>query len=409
MASQIQPADRPPRLLSLDVYRGLIMCLLAVNGLALAATAKRLGYGPDASPADLTGRIWQSLAFHNSHPHWNSQFYVLGCSFWDLIQPAFMFMVGVAMPYSYASRKQRGDSNGKLISHAFVRSIVLVLLGVFLATRTTGLESNRMLTNVLAQIGLGYFFVFLLLGRSAKLQVACGTVVLVGYSIFLTYYPVVEPQPDASIASAASLSVPDSIATQYAIHTNGAARADVWILGLEQGDKPLQVHPAGYATLNFIPASVTMLLGLLAGTLLRSQRSDSEKIRRLLLSGLVCMSVAIAASYTLCPIVKKIWTPAWTLYSGAWVIWMLALLYWVIDVLGLRRWTWPLVIVGMNSLAMYLMFMLMKGWIIAGYKTYLGKDVFTGVYGPTLQAIAVFVVLWLICLYLYRNKIFFRI
>lgn len=125
------------------------MSVLAVNGFALSATAKRLGYGPDASPEDIVGRVWHALAFHNAHPAWNSQFYVVGCSLWDLIQPSFMFMVGVAMPYSYAKRRERGDSNRTLASHALTRAAVLVMLGVFIATRTTGLESNRMFTNVL--------------------------------------------------------------------------------------------------------------------------------------------------------------------------------------------------------------------------------------------------------------------
>ena len=102
-SDQAQPSER---LLSLDTFRGLIMCTLAVNGFALAATAKQLGYTPDAEVDSAAGWIWQTLAFHNSHPFWNSQFYVVGCSYWDLIQPAFMFMVGVAMPYSFASRRQ---------------------------------------------------------------------------------------------------------------------------------------------------------------------------------------------------------------------------------------------------------------------------------------------------------------
>ena len=320
-----------------------------------------------------------------------------------------MFMVGVAMPYSYASRKKRGDAESKLTLHALVRAIVLVLIGAFLATRITGLPSNRLFTNVLAQIGLGYFFVYLLLGKSARFQITCGTIVLVAYAAFLTLFPVVDPQPRKSQDSGYSLSVPSAIAKQYSIHTNGAARTDVPLLRLERGEKPIPVHPAGYTTLNFIPSAVTMLLGVLAGTLLRGQMSDREKLQLLIRGGLVCFLIAILASFTVCPIIKKIWTPAWVLYSGGIVLWILAGLYWFIDVLGFRKWTWPFVIVGMNSLAMYLMGSLMKGWVVACWKAYLGKDIFSGSYGPTLQAIAVFIVLWLFCVYLYRQKIFFRI
>lgn len=402
-------SQRPTRLLSLDTFRGLIMCVLAVDGLAVAATAKKLGYVSEEPAVNTVEHLWRWLAFHNSHPSWNSQFYFFGCSFWDLIQPAFMFMVGVAMPYSYASRRSRGHSPAKLKLHALIRATVLVLLGVFLATRTSGIPSNRLFTNVLAQIGLGYFFVFLLLGRSAFTQMVVGLTVLIAYAVFLMAAPVAEPLPPKSIESISTLSVPNAIAEQYALHTNGAAQADIWILGLERGETELPVHPAGYATLNFIPATVTMLLGVWAGTLLRDDRTSAEKIARLLVVALVCFAVSIVASFTVCPIVKKIWTPAWVLYSGSLVLCMLTLLYWIIDVRGFRRWTLPLVVVGTNSLAMYMMTMLMKGWIASCCKTYLGKDIFSGVYGSMTQAMVVFTVLWLLCLYFYRNRLFFRI
>ncbi len=213
--------------MSLDAFRGLVMCTLAVNGFAFAATAKKLGYGPEAQIDSYVGWIWQSLAFHTSHPAWNSQFYLLGCSFWDLIQPAFIFMVGVAMPYSYASRRGRGHSNGRLTSHALVRALVLVALGVFLQTRSNWFDTNRLFTNVLAQIGLGYFFVFLLLGRSVNVQIAWAAVVLILYTTWLGTYPAPEPLPTKSAESIQSLSVPTAIAKHYAILTN-APRKRMW-------------------------------------------------------------------------------------------------------------------------------------------------------------------------------------
>jgi predicted acyltransferase len=169
-----------------------------------------------------------------------------------------------------------------------------------------------------------------------------------------------------------------------------------------------------------------MLLGLMAGVLLKSDKTENQKVINLILGGLVCMAVAVALSYTLCPVVKKIWTPAWTLFSGAWVLWILAALYWVIDVRGWKFWTFPLVVVGMNSLAMYLMGSLLKRWVSERFETYLGdewvrttamqnfqfeipKSVFGGPYGASIEAAIVFTIFWLICLYLYRNKLFLRI
>ncbi len=405
----VRDASTPKRLLSLDAFRGLIMCTLAVNGFAFATTANKIGYGPGVDVSTRTGHVWQWLAFHNSHPVWNSQFYVVGCSYWDLIQPSFMFMVGVAMPYSYASRRKRGESRPKLVMHALIRSLVLIMLGVFLATRNTGLPSNRLLTNVLAQIGLGYFFVFLLLGRGVRLQIGIGAVVLMAYWAWFMQYPVPPSLPTASLESIESLSVPHEIAKQFAIHTNAAAQADRTLLNLGNHGQPVDVHSAGYATLNFVPSMVTMLIGVLAGSLLRSSKSESDKVRFLIAGGMACMAMAIIASYTVCPIVKKIWSPAWVLYSGAWVLWILAALYFVIDVRGWRSWTFPLIVVGTNSLAIYLMSNLLKPWISGCLETYFGDQIFAGTYGPVMQAICVFAVLWLVCLYLYRSKIFIRV
>ena len=286
---------------------------------------------------------------------------------------------------------------------------MLVLIGVFLQTQRNWFDTYNLFTNVLAQIGLGYFFVYLLLGRSAKLQIGVAAVVLTAYTAWLLLFPVPDPLPAAAADSIHSLSVPDKIARHYALGTNAAAQTDLVLLNLVPHDRPIETHPAGYATLNFIPAAITMLLGVLAGTLLKSSLPARDKVTRLLIGGLLCMILAVTASYTVCPVVKKIWTPAWTLYSGAYVLWTLAALYWIIDVKRWRRWTFPLVVVGMNSLAMYLMGMLIKRWIADRYRNYLGPEIFSGMGGPTIQAVCVFAVLWLICLYLYRSKIFFRI
>jgi predicted acyltransferase len=385
------------------------MCTLALSGLSLATTAKRLGYGPEAETDSLAGWFWQTLAFHTSHPPWNSQFHFVGVSYWDLIQPAFMFMVGVAMPYSYAKRQRQGDPATRRALHALIRALVLILLGVFLQTRSSGLETNRLLTNVLAQIGLGYFFVYSVMSLSARMQIALGAAVLVLYNAWMLAWPAPETLGATAAESIADLTVPESVARHFALGVNAAAEADVRLLRFLTGSDSIDAHRGGYATLNFIPSAVTILLGVLAGNLLRSTHSASVKVRRLFVGGAICMALAVVASFTGCPVVKRLWTPSWTLYSGAYVLWALALLYWVIDVRHWRRWTFPLVVVGTNSLAMYLMSMLWKGWIATRFEVYLGSDVFSGLYGATLQSLCVFAVLWLICLYLYRNKLFFRI
>src|SRR5262249_16648647 len=143
--------EKPGRLASLDAYRGFIMLAMASSfGSYLAAFAKNIGRTDDP--------VYRFLHYQFEHVDW------MGCSFWDLIQPSFMFMVGVAMPYSYASRKAKGDSEDKIRVHVVIRSIILILLGIFLSSNGEK-ETNFTFVNVLTQIGLGYTFVFLLRGR----------------------------------------------------------------------------------------------------------------------------------------------------------------------------------------------------------------------------------------------------
>ena len=123
----------PGRLVSLDAYRGAIMLLMASSGLGLARVAQQ-------HPAS---DLWQFIARHTEHAAW------AGFTLWDIIQPAFMFMVGVALPWSVAKRTAQGERFGKLFLHALWRSLVLVLLAVFL-TSAWSRQTEWFFTNVLA-------------------------------------------------------------------------------------------------------------------------------------------------------------------------------------------------------------------------------------------------------------------
>src|ERR1035437_175363 len=135
----------PARLTSLDAYRGLVMFLMMAEVLSFSRVA---GARPDSG-------LWQFLAHHQSHVEW------IGCSLHDLIQPSFSFLVGVALPFSLASRAARGQSRTRMTFHAAWRSLVLILLGVFL--RSIGAhQTNWTFEDTLSQIGLGYVVLFLL-------------------------------------------------------------------------------------------------------------------------------------------------------------------------------------------------------------------------------------------------------
>lgn len=435
--------DPSTRLTSLDAYRGLIMVVLASAGFGIVKLAR-------AALEQGTGnvRLWTTLKYHFSHPQWISQTVVPGsirevdpntfaCSAWDLIQPAFMFMVGVAMVYSYAKRKDRGDSAWKTATHVITRAVILVLLGVFLSSQWSD-QTNWVFANVLCQIGLGYVFVYVLLKTEFPVQLAAGALILVGWWAAFHFYP--QPDPDFDYASvgvgAPVESGPAPLADQWRMpdrfapwtkNVNLAADVDRWLLNQFPRSEPFEFNGGGYTTLNFVPSIFTMLLGVMAGQLLRGPRRPIVKFLFLVLGGLVCMLLGATAGATVCPVIKRIWTPSWALFSGAYVLWMLALLYLVIDVARLRFWTWPLVVVGMNSLAVYVMAQSMKGWVTKMLTIHFGPDLIPAVvrdwltaasgwnlahdgpYAPVVQSVMILLVFWLICAWMYRQRIFVRV
>ena len=183
-------------------------------------------------------------------------------------------------------------------------------------------------------------------------------------------------------------------------------------------------NEGGYATLNFVPSLATMIFGLLVGGLLRGGRSDKEKLLWLVGAGVVGLAVGLALdALGVCPIVKRIWTPSWTLFSTGWTCLFLAGFYGLIDLLRWQAWSFPLRVVGMNSIAMYCMFQLMRKWLFHAIEIHfwwfpnlLGRwfgsenlAYFGQLYGPMVRDGVTLLGLWLICLWLYRQKIFIRL
>jgi heparan-alpha-glucosaminide N-acetyltransferase len=401
------PREKPARLASLDAYRGAIMLFMASGGLALPQVAEQF---PD-SP------VWRFLAFNTEHVAW------AGFSLWDLIQPSFMFMVGVAMPYSIASRRARGDSEAKIFAHVLYRAVFLVLLAVFLSSNGKS-QTNFVFVNVLAQIGLGYTFLYFLLGRGMRVQLAALASILIGYWLLFFLWPL--PESGGEFASWFA---------HWNKRTNAAADFDRWFLNLFPRAYPFSPNDPtfeGYDTLNFVPSLGTMILGLMAGEMLRTSKNKWRKLGWLLAAGAVCLALGWLAGEFVCPIVKKIWTPSWAVFSAGWTFLMLAGFFWIIDVHGWRRWAFPLIVVGMNSIAMYCMAQLIKGWIARSFHMHLGPLALPSLthivkpvlgwmnvavdplwlfdaFWPIVQSASALFVLWLICLWMYRRGIFLRI
>lgn len=372
------------------------MILLAANGFGLAAAAK-----------DSDSPFLQWLGFQTSHPQWISQFHLFGFALWDMIQPAFMFIVGVSVPYSFSKRAALGQSRGRLVAHAWSRALFLILLGVFLSSASAK-ETNWIFVNVLCQIGLGYPFLLLLVGRGARVQVLTGIAVLALTWVAFALYPV--PEANAAAAAAGTTGVLPGFFGHWSIHTNVAAAFDGWFLNCFPRSEPFAGNSGGYTTLNFVPAFVTMLAGLLCGELLRREEvPPAQKVRRMLVAAVLMLGVAVLLGVTICPIVKRLWTPSWMLFSGAYGVLMLALFYLLIDLKGWQHWSFPLVVAGLNPLTLYVMGQLAKGWTLSQLKIHLPDGLFSGPTKPIMEAILPALVFWLVVWWMHRRKIYLRL
>jgi len=388
------------RLASIDGYRGLVMLLMMAEVLHFRSVSRAF---PDSG-------FWQFLAHHQSHIDW------VGCTLHDLIQPSFSFLVGVALPFSIASRRARGQAFGRLALHAWWRALLLILLGVALRS-TSSTETRWTFEDTLSQIGMGYGFLFLLGFRPVRDQWIALGLLLVGYFAAFAWYPLPPPDFDYGSVGVNADWLKNYGLSGFAAHwqknSNLAWAFDRWFLNLFPRSKPFAFNGGGYATLSFIPTLGTMVLGLIAGGVLRSPRTPQQRVRWLALAGIISLVVgAVVGAVGLCPVVKRIWTPSWVLFSGGWCFLLLAGFYAVMDLWRQRAWAFPLVVIGMNSIAAYCIAHLFEGFVAQNLKAHLGQHFFQfagQAYEPFLHGLAILLIFWLILFWMFRRKIFLRI
>jgi heparan-alpha-glucosaminide N-acetyltransferase len=387
----------PPRNIAVDAYRGFVMLLMMGEVMSFASVAH-------AFPGSL---FWRILAYNQTHVEW------AGMGLHDTIQPGFTFLVGVALPYSIHSRLSKGQSFRKQLAHTMWRSLVLIALGIFLRSLHSPL-TNFTFEDTLTQIGMGYTFAFLLAYCRPKWQWIALGAILFGYWLAWALYPA----PGLNFNYAA-VGVPadwrfnfTGFAAHWNKNSNLGQAVDVWFLNLFPRVSRFAYNGGGYLTLSFIPTRGTMLLGLRAGEWFRSA-APRIPVKRFVIAGVLLIAAALLLHAAgICPIVKRIWTPSWTLFSGGVCFLFLAAFSWVIDVKSHRRWAFPLVVVGMNSIAAYLIAHLWEDFIITNLHTHLGYrifDIFGAGLQPLLLGIAVMLIFWLTLFWMVRRKIFLRI
>lgn len=389
----------PSRLASLDAYRGFVMLLMLGEVLRLGSVARAI---PESE-------FWKEAARQQSHVEW------IGCTLHDLIQPSFSFLVGVALPFSIASRRQRGQPLAWTTAHAFLRAAILVSLGIFLRSLRSA-ATNYTFEDTLTQIGLGYFFLYLIGLAPRFVHWLALAAILVGYwAAFATH-----PLPAADYNWKAN-GVSEKWASEYGLdgfqahwnkNANLAHDVDVWFLNLFPRQQPFAFNGGGYQTLSFVPTLATMILGLIAGTYLRGDRPRRQTLAMLAAAGAISLGVGLAlGDFGIVPVVKRIWTPSWVLYSGGWCLILLAGFYGVIDVAGWKAWAYPLVVVGANSIVAYCLEWLSAEFFGKALVRHLGPEIFRscGPYEPLVLGACVLAIWWLILFWMHRNRVFVRI
>ncbi|HTE24391.1 acyltransferase family protein [Flavitalea sp.] len=387
------------RVESVDVYRGFVMLLMMAEVLNFSRVSQSL---PDSS-------FWRFLSFHQGHVEWT------WLSLHDMIQPSFTFLVGVVLPYSIASRKSKGASFKSLMLHTVKRSIILICLGIFLRSMDSD-QTYFTFEDTLSQIGLGYTFLVLLGFSSQRTQIIALIVILVGYWLAFALYPLPDSSFDYATAGVAANWEHNlhGFAAHWNKNTNLAWAFDKWFLNLFPRESPFTNNGGGYSTLSFIPTLGTMILGLFAGNILTSAKVKKEKVRLFIITGLCLVVAGVLLHITgINPIVKRIWTPAWTIFSGGICFLFLAFFYGLVDVAGKKKWSYFLMVIGANSIAAYVFADGgLRSLLHRSLYIHLGQNfdkLFGAPYAPLVSGAFTLLLLWLILNWMFKKKIFIRI
>ena len=351
------------RLTSLDAFRGLTMILLVSEAFGIPHLRHTPGLG--------------MFARQFTHHPWN------GLYFWDLIQPFFMFIVGVAMPFSFAKRWEHGETWGQSLLHVLRRSVVLLALGVILHCAYSG-KLVWELWNVLTQLSVTYIVAFLFMRKSIRTQLIVSFAILLGNYLAYRFIPL------------------EGVTDPWAKDSNLGAFMDTVLMGkLNNG--------GGWVTINFIGSSAHTMWGFIAGLILKSARPDMKKVKLLASAGVAGVALGILLN-PITPIIKRICTSSFIIVSGGFCLLALALFFWIVDVKGYKKWTTVLVIAGLNPIFMYLYRELLGGWTnnFIGIFTmpFLGH---LGVAGEMIQETLLLAVIWSLAYWLYKHKIVIRI
>ncbi|GAB3003899.1 DUF5009 domain-containing protein [Cyclobacterium sediminis] len=358
------------RLVSLDAYRGITMFLLVGESARLYGAFE--GLFPDAS-------FWQMTFTQFTHHPWN------GLRFWDLIQPFFMFIVGVAMPFSLNKRLEKQGDMSEVTRHILKRCCLLFLFG-------TGLHCLRSETlvfelwNVLTQLSFTILLTYFLINQPLKIQLSVSIALLL---ITELLYRLFDPS------------------APFVKGENFGSYIDLILMGKLSG--------GGWVAINCLPTAAHTLWGAMCGKILLSSRDNNLKIKYLVWAGLIGLAFGYALDWSgITPIIKRICTSSFVLASGGWAILVLAFFFWLIDVKKVNQWPFMFIVVGMNSIFIYLFANLLgHNWLYDAVRVFnygfLEPLGFPENVLVLLNGVFTLAIMWYLCYFLYKKKLFFRI
>ena len=356
------------RLMSLDALRGFDMFWIIGGSEIFTGLAKSVG-GP-----------FNILVPQFEHVRWQ------GLHFFDLIWPLFMFIAGVSIPLSIEKRRAEGATKQSLYFHAVRRSIILFILGMIAqgGLLEWDLSKLRPCYSVLHGIAAGYLIAFIVaVELKPKMQGVAMAVFLLVYWAIVMLIPV--PGVGAGV-----LTPEGNIATWF----------DQLVLGrFHYGENTWFLSYPVFAS--------SVLLGVLAGHLIRQPFAEKKKVLFLAIAGLVCTGLGMLWSIVF-PVIKLMWTSSYVLTGGGFGFIMLAMFYWIVDVKGYTKWAYIFTVVGMNSIVAYMAMMLFNFSLISNI--FIGNLLpRLGLWDDFIAATAAFTAMWLILYWVYRTKTFVKL
>ena len=376
--SSPQTPDLPKRLVSLDAYRGANMFFIMGGSSLFAALAV---LWPDCG-------FWQWVGSQMHHVQWH------GIAHHDMIFPTFLFIAGCAFPFSLARQREKGRTTCQIVRKIIIRALLLVLIGIIYNNDVSFDFANLRYSSVLGHIGLAWMFAALFaMAFGVRTRAAILVFLLVGYWMAMRSFHATDIDPNAGC---------------WSMEGSLAGFVDRHVL---PGHLYRDMHdPEGL--FSTIPAIGTAMLGVFAGEWLRKggvNAGGHKKAFGLVLAGALLILTGWIWNFDM-PINKNLWTSSFVCFVGGFSMAGLGIFYWIIDVIGFKWWSLPFIVIGMNSITIYLA---QKFFSFSQAASILFKDAIERwspeVYRDVFNAGAYALTCWLFLFILYKHKAFIKI